>query len=126
MIDKENATMKWKHQGHEFDHTAMLLCNTATKYYIWGTANIAKNLISLCGKEIEIIGAVDSNTARQGDTIANLAIEDPEVLNPASGYVVLVTTSAFNEIKPRLISKGFKENINFFDYFVFTQIYQRN
>lgn len=124
MIDKENATMKWKYQGHEFDHTAMLLCNTATKYYIWGTANIAKNLISLCGKEIEIIGAVDSNTARQGDTIANLAIEDPEVLNPASGYVVLVTTSAFNEIKPRLISKGFKENINFFDYFVFTQIYQ--
>lgn len=116
--------MKWINQGHEFDKTAAVLCGKETRYYIWGTANIAQSLISLCGKEINIIGAVDSDTTRQGKCICGMVIEDPEILDPKSGYIALVTTSAFNEIKPRLIGKGFQENINFFDYFVFTQIYQ--
>ena len=116
--------MKWKNQGHEFDKTAAMLCDKKARFYIWGTANIAKNLIARCGKEINIIGAVDSNTAYQGQHICGLIIEDPEILDPKSGYIVLVTTSAINEIKPQLIRKGFEENINFFDYFVFTQIYQ--
>ena len=111
--------MKWKNQGHEFDKTAAMLCDKKARFYIWGTANIAKNLIARCGKEINIIGAVDSNTAYQGQHICGLIIEDPEILDPKSGYIVLVTTSAINEIKPQLIRKGFEENINFFDYFVF-------
>lgn len=116
--------MKWINQGHEFDNTARVLCDSKTRYYIWGTANIARNLLELCGNEINIIGAVDSNKVRQGQEINGIVIESPEVLEMKEEYVVIVTTSAFKEVKPQLEKKGFEENINFFDYFVFTQIYQ--
>lgn len=116
--------MKWKKQGHEFDEIAEILCCSKTRYYLWGTANIAKRLFSLCGNEIEIVGAVDSDIMRQGREINGVVIEAPDVLRPEDGYIVIVTTSAFKEVRPLLVKKGFRENINFFDYFVFTQIYQ--
>lgn len=116
--------MKWKKQGHELDSIAQKLCDKTTRYYLWGTANIARNLIKLCGEEIQIIGAVDFDPARQGNMFNGRTIEPPDVLNPKDGYLVIVTSSAFKEIKPQLLEKGFEENVNFFDYFVFTQIYQ--
>lgn len=116
--------MKWKNQYHEFDKIAEYFCDKRTKYYLWGTANIAANMFRLCGHEINIVGAVDSDKKRWGQKISGVTIESPDVLNPKEGYVILVTTSAYEQVKEVLLKKGFEENINFWDYFIFYQIYQ--
>lgn len=116
--------MKWENQYHEFDKIAECLCDKSAEYYLWGTANIAENMFRLCGAEIKIIGAVDSDKKRWKQRIGGVTIEEPDILNPESGYIVLVTTSAYMQVKEILLKKGFEENVNFFDYFIFHQIYQ--
>lgn len=116
--------MKWKNKYHEFDNTAKILCDSNTKYYLWGTANIGHNLFELCGSKINIVGVVDSNINRQGTSFYEFVIQSPEILESKKNYIVIVATSAYEEVKKELIKKGFGENVDFFDYFVFLQIYQ--
>ena len=117
--------MKWENQYHELDEIAKVLCSERTRYYLWGTANIAKNMLEICGQEICIIGAVDANEGRWGQQLGEFIVQSPDVLKPEDGYIVLVTTSSYSQVKQELAHKGFTENINFFDYFVFHQIYQQ-
>lgn len=116
--------MKWTHPDHEFDMTADKLCDPNGSYYLWGSANIGKEVLEQFGKQLHIVGVVDADKGKQGNQLGDLVIESPDVLSVNAGYTVIVTTSAYSQVKKELILKGFSENENFFDYFPFFQIYQ--
>lgn len=115
--------MKWKNQGHEFDEMAQTLCDVNTKYILWGAANICRNILELCGNEAKFVGVVDSSVEKQGEKIGELTIESPDLLDIKDGSIIIVSTSAYKQVKRELLKKGYIENQDFFDYFVFLQIF---
>ncbi len=116
--------MKWNHPYHEFDMIADKLCNPNGSYYLWGSANIGREVLEHFGKQLPIVGVVDADKDKQGKQLGGFVIESPDILSPDAGYIVIVTTSAYTQVKKELTLKGFSENENFFDYFPFFQIYQ--
>lgn len=115
--------MKWKNPCHEFDVIAEKLCDASAKYYLWGSANIGKEVLENFGKKLNIIGVVDADKQKQGKRLEDLIIESPDILSVDEGYMVIVTTSAYAQVKKELMKKGFSENENFFEYYPFFQIF---
>lgn len=115
--------MKRKNQGHEFDEVAKKLCSPDARYILWGAANIGKNILRLCGNEINIVGVVDSSVEKQGTYMGGHMIGTPDALRFDDDCIVIVSTSAFKQVSAKLREKGYVENVNFFDYFVFLQIF---
>lgn len=115
--------MKWINRGHELDEVAQKLCAVNTEYILWGAANIGRNVLKLCGDEAKFVRVVDSSVEKQGNCIGGLRIEPPETLDLKDGRIIIVSTSAYKQVKRELLKKGYIENQNFFDYFVFLQIF---
>lgn len=115
--------MKRKNQGHEFDEIAKKLCSPDVRYILWGAANIGKNIVKLCGDEINIVGVVDSSVEKQGTYLGGHVVGAPDALRPEDDCIVIVSTSAFKQVSSKLREKRYVENVNFFDYFVFLQIF---
>ena len=116
--------MKWTNQFHEMDELAEIICDKKETFYIWGTANIAKNFLQLCDGELTIAGAVDIDTKRQGELFCGMIIESPAALQDRENVKIIVTTSKMREVRAELKKMGYRENIDFFDYFVFLQIFE--
>lgn len=116
--------MKWNNKGHQFDKEAEILQDTDNCFVLWGLANIGRKFYSDYHNCINITGAVDSNEKMHGNVWNGLTVSSPDSIICKEKQIIIVTSSAYPKIKSVLQQKGFVENVNMFDYFVFMQIYE--
>lgn len=120
--------MKWKNKGHEFDDLAQIIIDSAqTKsFYIWGAGYFGDAIFETLNCEIDIIGYIDSNPAKQGKKMNNLEIFQPSVLDEAGAekkISVLVSAGWTKDIFTSLAHHGFIKDVHCFHIDEFLAIY---
>lgn len=107
--------MKWTNPGHQFDHLKDIILEENVQYYIWGAAVGGKQFYEAYRKEIKIIGFIDGNPDKEGQTIGDVKIHSQNVLDHCEENVcVLIATAWKNEVLAQLSLKGFQKNVNCF------------
>lgn len=115
--------MKWENKTKEFDSIASVFMDKSISYCLWGMANLGGIFLKKYSHELNIIKVVDMDIQKQGVKIGHLIIESPNEIVGLQNYKIIVTTNAYRQVSDILKERGFKENIDYFDYFYFEQIY---
>ena len=90
--------------------------NFNEKYLIYGTSNTANSLLKKIGKELEIIGFLDSNPAKWGKNFAGYSIySKDEWKKQYFNYKIIVASGAYTEIRDFLLNEGLEEQVDFCD-----------
>lgn len=113
--------MKWKNKGHEFDEVAKEILDENSEYYLWGAGAYGMNFYNEFKNKINIIGIVDTN--KKGQIIDGIEINSPDIIEKKDNLKVILTCSWKSQIYPILEEKGFVKYKDFFDYIIFTSIF---
>lgn len=114
----------WTHKGHEFDNIASYICDRENRFIIFGAGTFGKAFLDEFGKELNIACFVDSSKMKQGTLIQGFPVHSPDILNPAKGEIVLVSTGWTRDVFALLQEKGYIKNKNFFHIDEFMSIYK--
>ncbi len=114
----------WLNTGHEFDTIFEQICRENNKFIIFGAGTFGKAFYEEFRNEINIIGFVDSNKAKQGTMAYDLPVFSPEILHPGKYDKVLVSTGWTSEVFDYLERKGYVKNKDFFHIDEFMTIYK--
>ncbi len=115
--------MKWTNPGHEYDKFCFEWSKDK-KYYLWGAGNSGQNFLSKYKDIFDIKAFTDSNTAKYGTRFSGISVLAPQQFVPLlPGHKVIVTSTAYWQIKPILLQYGLKENIDFCDFHLFNSVY---
>ncbi len=116
--------MKWQNKGHEFDQLAKVILEPNKRYYIWGASVIGRTFYNSYQKEFHILGFIDSNPAKQGQTIDGLEVFAPSVLdNQDDDIRVIITTIYTEQVFESLEEKGYPKDKRSFVMYDFIKIY---
>ena len=80
-------------------------------YYVYGTGNTSKVVTDyLLGRQIEILGYVDSNSEKWGKNFESRKIIAPEEMmkNLSENVKVIIASIYYTEIKESLLEMGIK------------------
>lgn len=119
--------MKRENMGSEFDSLYQLLIDKNKKFILWGAANIGKEIYKEYSKKINIVKIVDKNPSKCDVKIGNCIVESSEELEINKDSIIIISTSAYEEVSRELNAKGYKRNIDYIDYidyFLFTKVYE--
>lgn len=81
---------------------------------LWGTGKVAKEVLSDCStlSLYEIVGVIDNDDSKWGQTFECLTVYSPEILKKYEGITVIVLADAFDEIKTQIEGAYKNYNIN--------------
>lgn len=116
--------MKRKNIGNEFYDLYQLLIDKDKEFILWGAANIGKEIYEEYCEKINIVKIVDKNPSRCDKQIGNCTVESSDELEINNNIIIVITTSAYEEVSRELNKKGYKRNINYIDYFMFVKVYE--
>ena len=116
--------MKWNHKGYEFHEISKKIKDKNIKMFLWGASNIGKKFMTLYSHELNIVKIVDSDTKKYNQTINGLNIQNSSELKLQENSIVIVTCSNYDEIRPILEKKGYKNLNNLFYYEDFIKIFE--
>lgn len=117
--------MKWTKPGHEFDYMKDVILEEGVQFYIWGAAINGKGIYKSFKDELDIIGFIDIDPKKQGQTIDGVEIYHPDVLNNCHSNIrVLVASARETDIFSELKTKGFVKDVNCFTKNKFLTLYQ--
>lgn len=112
--------MIWQNKGHEFDEIGSKIKDRTTAYYLWGAGKICKKFIAEYGEEIQILGLIDKNEARQGEEYCGYPIYAPSVLEKEPDSLVIITVMyGHNEIFQELTQYQRRKHESAFNYVFF-------
>ena len=112
--------MKWTNKGHVFDLVAQEILNVSDQYYIWGTAVAGSEFYHKFKNELNITHFLDSDNTKM--MFCDLLVLHKEDLSKVKGKII-IASRFYEEIKKILIIQGFIENIDFFFWKTFDQVY---
>lgn len=113
--------MKWKNKGKELDVFAKKWTEKS-EYYIWGAALVGKSFYKKFKDILKIKGFIDSDINKQGNKIENLQIFSPQILQREKCKVI-VASYFYPEISNELEKCDYKEDTDFCDSRIFTEVY---
>lgn len=116
--------MKRENMGSEFDSLYQLLIDKNKEFILWGAANIGKEIYKEYSKKINIVKIVDKNPNKCDEKIGNCIVESSEELEIDKNRIIIISTSAYEEVSKELKAKGYKRNVDYIDYFLFTKVYE--
>lgn len=114
--------MKWTNKGHEFDQVAKEILKEEVSYYIWGAANFGQCFYEEYKDTLHIVGFIDSDEKKQGETFCSLPVHHPNMLENNT-HKVIVASIFYAEISEQLIQYQRIENKDFFHVETFSMIY---
>lgn len=116
--------MKWTNKGHEFDSMYANI-EKKNKFYLFGAGDYGRQFLDIFRDEINIIGYIDNNEAKQGKTINGYYCYSPEEIKLDSKTAIIVTMSQIARTKPvqQLEDAGYVRNEDFFIIEEFLSVY---
>ncbi len=116
--------MKWKNRGHEYDNMYERI-REKRSFYLFGAGDYGNQFLHIFGKEIQINGYIDNDSAKQGTEIRGMhcfSLEEIE-LKPEEG--IIVTMSQYARVKPieQLKQTGYRKDEDYFIMEEFISVY---
>ncbi len=109
--------MIWMNPGKE--KGIDIICDKQNQYYIWGAGQTGINFLKAWGRDITILGIIDSSEALIGQNVEGFCVQSPKNISFDSDIKIIITINTpqnIYEVAEFLKKQGMIENKNFFRY----------